>query len=210
MVASAPGTGRAAGVTEKGARQIESILDATVRSIATRGYAATSLARIAEEAGTTKRMVLYYFESRDQLFTELIHRITSRMVSQARADFDAADDLADGVRSSARHLWELVVGDPVLVRAYFAVLGEAGADPVLRGLLDHVREAHLEIVTQNLDRASELGIEPPIDRDTLAVLMFAGFRGLLLEFYERGPSPALDRAVDIFEATLAATFRPRG
>ena len=54
-----------------------------------------------------------------------------------------------------------------------------------------------------------MGIEPPIDRDTLAVLMFAGFRGLLLEFYERGPSPALDRAVELFEATLAVTFQPR-
>lgn len=205
----ADGSARLIASTEKGARQTETILDATLRSIASRGYAATSLARIAEEAGTTKRMVLYYFESRDQLFTELIQRITARMVSQARADFDAATDPADGVRDSARHLWELVTGDPVLVRAYFAVLGEAGADPVLRGLLDHVREAHLEVVHQHVDRARAQGIAVPIDVDTLSVLMFAGFRGLLLEFYERGSTPELGRAVDLFEATLVAAFQPR-
>lgn len=202
-------TRRLVPASEKGARQIEAILEATVRSIASHGYAATSLARVAAEAGTTKRMVLYYFESRDQLFTELIHRITAQMVAQSRADLDAAHDPAEGVRLSARHLWERVTGDPILVRAYFAVLGEAGADPQLRALLDHVREAHLDLVELNLDRAKSMGIEPPIDRDTLAVLMFAGFRGLLLEFYERGPSMALDRAVDLFEATLAATFQPR-
>lgn len=200
--------GRPQAVTEKGARQIELILDGTLRCVATHGYAASSLARIAAEAGTTKRMVLYYFESREQLFTELVHRITAQMVEQSRADFDAAADPSEGVRTSARRLWDRVVGDPVLVRAYFGVLGEAGANDALREMLDHVRTAHLEVVQLHLDRAAEVGVVPPIDRDALSTLMFAGFRGLLLEFYERGPSEALDRALAVFESSLAAAFRP--
>jgi AcrR family transcriptional regulator len=200
---------RSAAPTEKGARQIETILAATLRTIATHGYAATSLARIAAEAGTTKRMVLYYFESRDQLFTELVHRITAQMVEQSKAGFDAESDPSDGVRRSARLLWDRVVGDPVLVHAYFAVLGEAGANTALRNLLDHVRAAHLEVVQLHLERARALGIVPPVDPDVLSTLMFAGFRGLLLEFYERGPSPALDGALAIFEASLSAAFQAR-
>lgn len=200
--------GRPQPATEKGARQVELILDGTLRSVATHGYAASSLARIAAEAGTTKRMILYYFESREQLFTELVHRITAQMVEQSRADFEAAADPSEGVRRSARRLWDRVVGDPVLVRAYFAVLGEAGANDALREMLDHVRTAHLDVVQLHLDRAAEVGVVPPIDRDALSTLMFAGFRGLLLEFYERGPSPALDRALDVFEASLAAAFSP--
>jgi TetR/AcrR family transcriptional regulator, transcriptional repressor of bet genes len=204
-----PAGARAVRPTEKGARQIEAILDATVRSIATRGYAATSLARIAEDAGITKRMVLYYFESREQLFTELVHRITAQMVEQSRADFDAAADPAEGVRSGLRHLWERVTGDPVLVAAYFAVLGEAGANPVLRQMLDHVRAAHVDVVDLHLARARELGVEPPIDPDALSLIMFAGFRGLLLEFHERGLSAELARSVDLFEQALAAAFGRR-
>ncbi len=208
--ATAPaGVSRAQPATERAAQQIEVILDATLRSIATHGYSASSLARIAAEAGTTKRMVLYYFESREQLFTELVHRITAQMVEQSRADFDAETDPADGVRRSARRLWERVVGDPVLVSAYFAVLGEAAANPTLRATLDHVRTAHLEVVQLHLDRAKEVGAVPPIDRDALSTLMFAGFRGLLLEFYERGSSPALDRALEVFESSLAMAFSPR-
>lgn len=197
---------RLAPASEKGARQIEAILDGTLRCIATHGYAASSLARIAAEAGTTKRMILYYFESRDQLFAELVYRITAQMVAQSRADFDAEQDPADGVRRSARSLWERVVDDPVLVRAYFAVLGEAGANPVLQEVLDHVRAAHLELVELHLARARELGVTPPVEPQVLSLLMFAGFRGLLLEFYERGPSPELDQALELFEASLAAAF----
>ena len=201
-----PGSARLAPATEKGARQVELILDATVRSIASRGYAATSLARIAEEAGTTKRMVLYYFESREQLFTELVHRITGQMVAQSRADFDGAADPSEGVRVSVRHAWERVTGDPELVRAYFAVLGEAGADPALRALLDHVRAANLEVVALHVERARERGVTPPIPPETLSLMMFAGFRGLLLEFYDRGMTPELEAAVDLFEQSLGAAF----
>ncbi|MBO9533691.1 MAG: TetR/AcrR family transcriptional regulator [Solirubrobacteraceae bacterium] len=204
-----PGPARAAAPTEKGARQVEAILDATVQSIASRGYAATSLARIAEEAGTTKRMVLYYFESREHLFSELVLRIVGQMVAQSRADFDAAADPAEGVRVSLRHAWERVTGDPVLVRAYFAVLGEAGADPVLRELLDHVRAANLEVVALHIERAKERGIEPPLAPEILSLLMFAGFRGLLLEFYDRGQTPELEQAVALFEQTVGAAFAPR-
>ncbi|MEH3053441.1 MAG: helix-turn-helix domain containing protein [Patulibacter minatonensis] len=204
-----PRAARAVPATEKAARQVEAILQATLRTIAAHGYAATSLARIAAEAGTTKRMVLYYFESREQLFSELVHRITARMVAESRVDVAAADDVSGAMRSSLRHVWEHVTGDPDLVRAYFAVLGEAGADPQLRALLEHVREAHLDSLADDLERARAEGIEIPVDPDTLSVLMFAGFRGLLLEFYEHGETPALRQALGLFEDTVAAAFAMR-
>ncbi|MFT4034320.1 MAG: TetR family transcriptional regulator [Patulibacter sp.] len=193
--------------TEKGARQVAAILDATLRSIAEHGYAATSLSRIAAEAGTTKRMVLYYFESREQLITALVHQLTAQMVAQSQADLNAAEDPAEGVRRSARHLWERVTGEPLLVRAYFALLGEAGADPVLRGLLDHVRDAHELLLAQQIQRANELGMQVALDPAALSLLMFAGFRGLLLEFYERGQTPELDRALALFENAIGAALQ---
>ena len=53
--------------TRKGALQAEVILEAAVRSLGKRGYAATSIQRIADEAGTSKRMVRYYWETRERL-----------------------------------------------------------------------------------------------------------------------------------------------
>ena len=40
------------------------VLEAAVRCLGERGYAGTSLQRVAEAAGVQKRMVLYYFGSR--------------------------------------------------------------------------------------------------------------------------------------------------
>ncbi|MEU9789244.1 TetR/AcrR family transcriptional regulator [Streptomyces sparsogenes] len=51
--------------TERARRQ--QIVECTIDSIATRGYPATSLSAIAEEAGISKAAVLYHFSSKDNL-----------------------------------------------------------------------------------------------------------------------------------------------
>ncbi len=43
------------------------MLEAAIRCLGEDGYAATSLQRVADAAGVQKRMVLYYFESREHL-----------------------------------------------------------------------------------------------------------------------------------------------
>ncbi|MFD7167523.1 TetR/AcrR family transcriptional regulator [Streptomyces violascens] len=43
------------------------LIEATIDSIATRGYPATSLAAIAEQAGVSKAAVLYHYASKDKL-----------------------------------------------------------------------------------------------------------------------------------------------
>lgn len=192
--------------TERGVRQVEAILEGALRSLATRGYAGSSLARIAEESGVSKRMILYYFEDREQLFVELLHRITSELIADSEAAMAASDDPGAGAVESARRLWQRVLSDSTLVRAYFAVLGESGTNPMLRELLAHVRDANREVITVQVARAERDGLRLALDVDTLSLLMFAGFRGLLLELYERGPSPQLDAAVALFEQAIVAAF----
>lgn len=50
----------------------EALLDAAQELFGTRGIAATSLSRIAGQAGVTPAMVHYYFSSRDQLLDALV------------------------------------------------------------------------------------------------------------------------------------------
>ena len=59
----------------RGAIKREQILDAAAKVLARRGYAATTLAEIAEEVGSAGAGSLYYhFDSRDELIEELLRR----------------------------------------------------------------------------------------------------------------------------------------
>ena len=50
----------------------EQILRAALEVIVERGYAETRIADVAERAGTSPALVIYYFKTRDQLLTEAI------------------------------------------------------------------------------------------------------------------------------------------
>src|ERR1700734_1682120 len=77
MAQGAAGPGRGAGGTKpadgKPAEQRrEQLLRAALDVIVSRGYADTRIADVAEHAGTSPALVIYYFKTRDQLLTEAL------------------------------------------------------------------------------------------------------------------------------------------
>src|SRR3984957_597744 len=54
------------------AQRREQLLRAALTVIVTRGYADTRIADVAEHAGTSPALVIYYFKTRDQLLTEAL------------------------------------------------------------------------------------------------------------------------------------------
>src|SRR5579872_4943149 len=66
-----------AGRGSSGSREVteerrEQILQAALTVIVERGYADTRIADVAERAGTSPALVIYYFKTRDQLLTEAL------------------------------------------------------------------------------------------------------------------------------------------
>jgi AcrR family transcriptional regulator len=58
--------------TDAGEQRREQMLRAALEVIVERGYADTRIADVAERAGTSPALVIYYFKTRDQLLTEAI------------------------------------------------------------------------------------------------------------------------------------------
>jgi AcrR family transcriptional regulator len=67
-----PSAGRGSGSREVTEQRREQILLAALEVIVERGYAETRIADVAERAGTSPALVIYYFKTRDQLLTEAI------------------------------------------------------------------------------------------------------------------------------------------
>lgn len=85
----------------------EQLVGVTIRLVAERGYADTSLSRIAERAGITKAAVLYYFGSKDALVQAALRHVLDAMVTAvggAVEDAEPADRPAAYVRTMIAHL----------------------------------------------------------------------------------------------------------
>ena len=68
------------GTVKQGKDRHQEILDAAARVITDRGLAETRISDIADEAGVSPGLILYYFESKDRLPTT---RASARLTSRA-------------------------------------------------------------------------------------------------------------------------------
>jgi AcrR family transcriptional regulator len=195
-------------LTAKGARQAEAILDAAVRCLGRDGYSATSLQLVADEAGVQKRMVVYYFGSRQGLIEQVVRRIEERLLVQVQEAVSDVTDPEQTLKAGFDLIWEQLTSDPALQAAYVGLVAESVTDPVLAASLaslrDEFRDLLLRVVADLESKGHRLMVEP----ETLAILTAAAIHGLGLEFLERGATPELRRAVDLAQRVLSLAFAP--
>jgi AcrR family transcriptional regulator len=79
------------------------ILDVATREFADQGFAGARVDEIAARTRTTKRMIYYYFESKEQLYIEVLERAYARIrAAEREVDVDHLDP-----RAAIRRLAEL-------------------------------------------------------------------------------------------------------
>jgi AcrR family transcriptional regulator/acyl dehydratase len=71
-------------VGERGARTRQRIIEVTLRLFESQGFHATSVESIAKEAGTSRSTLYQYFESKEQIFVELLEECGSALTRVVR------------------------------------------------------------------------------------------------------------------------------
>ncbi|WP_257232428.1 TetR/AcrR family transcriptional regulator [Streptomyces sp. Rer75] len=154
--------------TEKRAELLEKV----IHYLQHHGLAQMSLSPLAEAIGTTKRMLLYYFGSRENLLAQAL--AASR--PDAGAMFDGVGDCA-GMRRAARELWRAItVGEQSgPVRMLLQLLSLATTEPEEYGEL--AADA-VEIMIDPIAAAYVRLGHPPQQARVRATLLVSGLRGL--------------------------------
>ena len=188
--------------------QADAIVEATLGALRKNGYAATSLQRIAEEAGTSKRMVLHYFTSRQELFDVVVRRLCRRILEQVEQAVEQADQSA-ALHDGLDRLWEEIVADPGLHAIFFGLLAESVTDPSLRITISTVRDEYRQLISRVITDSQPEGVHlDPDDIASTATLVLATLVGLTIDFLERGDTPALRRALAQFMERVEAITHP--
>lgn len=111
------------------------LIEATIDSLARRGYAATTMADVAEGAGLSRGIVNFHFESKEQLLVDTLQAMADEYAAHWQAAVSSAGD------DPARKLEALVVADfdraicnQRKLAAWFAFWGEAKSRPTYQAL----------------------------------------------------------------------------
>lgn len=198
------------GLTNKGDRQATAIIEAALRCLVRDGFAATSLQRVGDEAGVSKRVVLYYYGSRAGLFTQLARHVGDELTDGLRAAIAGLERPEDIAERSFQVLWEAITTDRSLLVAWFGLHAEAISDPELRDAASSITDGLRSLVGAVIDDIVLRGYTLLIERATLKVLVLAGIQGLTLAYLEKGDSDELQRAIRTVQGLLASASSPPG
>jgi len=170
----------------------EELLTRAIDHIAERGLTDLSLRELAAAIGTSHRMLIHHFGSKEGLWVEVVRAVEA----QQRAALPellsgAGDDPAAAMRAWWRH-----ISDPALwpnERLFFEVYGQAlQGRPGTEALLDGFIDAWLDTVT---DIHVAAGMDPATAR-AHARLGIAVTRGLLLDLLATGDRAGVDAAIE--------------
>jgi AcrR family transcriptional regulator len=169
------------------------LLDAAVEHALSQGIVDLSLREIASAIGTSHRMLIYHFGSREGLLVAVVRAVERR---ERQTLGDAALSVADALR-----LWDRLV-DPSLraqERLFFeiyshALLGRPGTE----GFLEEALEGWLCLVIESM---TEAGIDE-MNARTAARLGLAVTRGLLLDLLASGDTGGTTQAFELFTRLL--------
>ena len=177
------------------------LLNAVVAYFEAQGLADQSLRRIAEAIGTSHRMLLYHFGSKDGLLLAVVREVEARTKVRLTA---LSEDIAGDTDGLIRRMWSYL-SDPALgdfERLFFALYGRAlQGDEAIRPLLEDDIEHWLDI---NVAVTAPLGVPADVAR-THARLGLAVTRGLLLDLLATGDRDGVESALGVF----ASIYRGR-
>ena len=176
------------------------LLDAAIDHISAHGISDLSLRELAAAIGTSHRMLIHHFGSKEGLWVEVIRTVEQRQ-REVLAELvpDPAQAPADALRDWWRH-----ISDPALwpnERLFFEIYGQAlQGRPGTTALLDG-------IVDDWLEPGIEYGLARGMTHEQAAAgarLGVAVTRGLLLDLLATGDRTAVDAAMEAYIQQLAA------
>jgi AcrR family transcriptional regulator len=181
----------------------ERLLAGAMEYVAQHGVGEISLRGLAAALGTSHRMLLYHFGSREALLIEVIRTVEEQQRAALAAILEQEAD--EPPAEIMRRMWARVA-DPALwpnERLFFEVYAQAlQGSPHALPLLDGIVEAWVEPLAAL--------VAPGRPRDQAraeARLGVAVVRGLLLDLLATGDREAVDAAMERYIAAIAPAAR---
>ena len=177
----------------------DDLLRRVVKAAADGGLARRSLRDLASQVGTSHRMLIHHFGSRDGLMAAVVESVER---DQNQRIGELPEDAAEAIRSTWKRtsipsLWPI---ERLFFECYArGTQGEAPFDRLVPALVERTLEAVAARPDVSVDEEGRAG----------ARLGLAVIRGLLLDLVATGDRTATDRALELYASMVADRVEAR-
>jgi len=196
----------------KAARTVrrQQLIDSTITVLGRKGYASLTVADVAREAGLSPGIVIFHFNSKDELLGAALAHLASEYRSHWEARMQAAGPAPAGrLRAVLRADFDTDVFTPQKLAAWIAFWGETQGRPVYDQIcarLDAERFAATEALCRDLVAEGGYGLDPHLVARSLESLCDGLWLGLAADGAGYSGKVSSAQAQDAVDTTLAAFF----
>lgn len=177
------------------------LLQGLAQSVATKGYADTTIADIVREAGVSRRTFYEQFDDKPSALIALYESASLRGLRVLRESIDPARDWQTQVDQALSAYLGSLAQNPVLLRTLFVEILGLGATglAVRRRVHDFMADFMLDVINAGRGPAR---LEPP-----MALAVVGGIHELVLQALEQGRGHALSELAGPAGRLLRAVVR---
>jgi AcrR family transcriptional regulator len=160
----------------------ERILEAAKRVLDAEGAGGTTIARVAAEAGVSRGLLHYYFESKEDMLAQMLQRTTEEsweIVRSIMADSQTPEDFADNLTQAMR---DFAKNEPGSMNLLAELLAVSRTSPRIRQEFQVLHRRGQEIWSEEFKAWEKAGIaNVGIPFSGLSTILIALLDGLGLE-----------------------------
>jgi TetR/AcrR family transcriptional repressor of bet genes len=182
------------------------VLDAGFEVLKEEGYAGLTTAKVAARSGQNKALISYHFGSKQGLVAAVGREVRDSITAEVLGGMGEPGTVEEVVRGLLDGLWRVIDEDPRLPRLYFDLSAVSVVERDVRAVMREMKSGWQEVVA-GLFLATSDGPSSRAEAEAGVVLVMAGVEGLALERLERGETPALTRACELFVTSTSAALR---
>ncbi|MCA9591592.1 MAG: TetR family transcriptional regulator [Myxococcales bacterium] len=172
-------TRRARRAYKKSDESRELVLDAAIAQIAANGIGKTSVQDIATAAGLSKGLVHYHFDSKVDLYREVLVRSCDFMRVRIQAAFELPGSPLERVRRALHEMWSMRRDGAPHVRVLSEIALVARVEPEMgQALGEALRKAREQMIEIGFKELVALGVRPRVSPPVAARLLLATLDGL--------------------------------
>lgn len=198
----------ATGVRRRESREFrrDQLINATIDSLARRGYAATTMAMVSDGAKLSRGIVNFHFASKDNLLLETMQHMSDEYTDNWRRRLAAAPaDTASRIHALATADFDRSICNPRKAAAWFALMAEAKSRPAYQKLCFDRDEAYRGEMS-GLCAAAKAEAAYAYDPATITTAIYALQEGLWLRLALSGRDYSREKAVQVTLEMLGTLF----
>lgn len=189
----------------------QQLIEATISTLAARGFARTTLTEVAKTAGISHGLVLFHFETKEKLLTETLTFMTEEYHQNWQAALAAAPaDPAAQLLALIKADFASAITTPARLGAWCAFWGEAQSRPIYQeacGEKDAAYIRQLEVICAELVRQGGYGVDAIIAARILRVVIEGTWLDMMTMQNPYAPAEALRTVMSTAALCFPKHFR---